>query len=64
MGGANTGRSNKDKEANPPEELCRTTPTTNIETTSSPNTTQGLRAHSTEILRGRRPDIQLLYHAR
>jgi hypothetical protein len=36
MGGANTGRSNKGEEANPLEERRHKTPTTNIETTSSP----------------------------
>jgi hypothetical protein len=36
LGGANTGRSNKDEEANPPEELRHMTPTTNIKPTSSP----------------------------
>jgi hypothetical protein len=35
MGGANTGRSDKDEETNPPEEPRHTTPTTSIETTSS-----------------------------
>jgi hypothetical protein len=35
MGGANTGRSNKDEEVNPPEELRHTTPTTNNGTTIS-----------------------------
>jgi hypothetical protein len=60
MGGANTGRSNEDEEANPPEELHRMTPTTSIA-----RTTQGHNAPNTESLWGRLPkDIQLLYHAR
>jgi hypothetical protein len=62
MGGANMGHSNKDEEVNPPEELRHMTPTTSIETTSSP-TRQGLDALSTESLQGRRPEIQLLYQA-
>jgi hypothetical protein len=36
MGGANMGHSNKDEEANAPEELCHMTLTTIIEITSSP----------------------------
>jgi hypothetical protein len=47
MGGANTGRSNKDEEVNPPEELCHTTPIA--------HTRQGREAHTT--FRDRRPDV-------
>jgi hypothetical protein len=53
MGGVNTGRSNKDEEANPSEELRHTTPTTNIEKPHHPR--QGIYAPNTESLRSRRP---------
>jgi hypothetical protein len=64
MGGANTGCSNKDEEANHLEEPRHTMPTTNIKTTSSP-TRHKVSMHSPQRAFGAAtPTSTLLYHAR